>query len=156
MFRYHLRILAVVARWWRQGKPRGAVSRLRLRASRADCDWLGHINNARYLELFDAGRTDLFLRLGLFEQARREKWHMVVGTMNVRYRKEVRAGARFEIESRYESIQGKALLIRQRIWLGDTLATDAEAHVLIVRDRKAADPAFLLPLLEDQGEPLAA
>jgi YbgC/YbaW family acyl-CoA thioester hydrolase len=149
MFRYHLRLAALYLRWRLAGRPAGSLSTLRLRASAWDCDWLGHINNGRYLELFDCGRVDLFLRLGLLSRARRENWHLVVGGMNVRYRREVRWGDRFTLETGFLRIDGKTLLFRQVIRKGDTVATEAEATIVVVKRGKAVTPDFLRPLLEE-------
>lgn len=148
MFRYHFRILWVYLRWRLAGKPRGNVSRLSLRAKAADCDWLGHVNNARYLEIFDAARTDLILRNGMAAMARAEQFIAVVGTINCRYRREVKRGARFVVESRFARFEGKAVVFSQKIFLGDTLATEAEASVLLVRGGKVLDPAILSNLLQ--------
>jgi YbgC/YbaW family acyl-CoA thioester hydrolase len=147
MLRYHLRILYFYLRWRWAGKPLEPVSRLTLRASVFDCDLLGHINNARYLEIFDAGRTDLFLRLGLFDAARKGRWLMVVGSINVRYRRELRRGVRFTMESTFVRIEGKAMVYAQRIFLGEMLATEAEVHILVVKEKKVIAPDFLLPVL---------
>lgn len=152
MFRYHIRIVKVFLQWRLGGRVRSSESRLRFRASPFDCDWLGHINNARYLEYLDAGRSDLMLRMGLFDHARRNAWHAVVGTVNVRYRREVRAGKKFTLVTRFDRIEGKAMVFQQQIMLGDTLATEAECYVIAVRDRRAADPSFLLPLLKPEAD----
>ena len=148
MIRYHLRIVKVYLQWRLAGKVRSPESRLTFRASPFDCDWLGHINNARYLEYLDAGRSDLMLRLGLFQHASQNKWHAVVGTINVRYRKEVRGGQKFTLVTRFDRLEGKAMVFHQQILLGDTVATNAECFVIVVRDKRAADPSFLLPLLQ--------
>lgn len=148
MFRYHLRLARVYLRWRLAGKPRGLTSRIEFRASAFDCDWYGHINNARYLEYLDCGRTDFLLRSGLAAHSRANHWVPVVGGIRIRYRREIRQGARFEIETTFNRIEGKALVFDQRIWLGETLATEAEAQLLVLQKGKVVNPAFLLPLLE--------
>lgn len=147
MFRYHFRILWIYLRWRFAGKPQALESRLSMKASASDCDWLGHINNARYLEIFDAARTDLILRSGVAAAARDQKFIALVGTTHVRYRKEVKRGTRFEVVSRYARIDGKAVVISQQIFLGDQLATDGEISVLVVKAGKVVDPDFLRPLI---------
>jgi YbgC/YbaW family acyl-CoA thioester hydrolase len=147
MFRYHARVALAYFRWRWAGKPRATESRLTFKATAADCDWLNHINNARYLEFLDAGRVDLFLRLGIMEKASREKWHMVVGGLQIRYRKEVRRGAKFTLISQFLRIDGKSMVVEQKIYVGDVEATAAEVQVLAVRGGKVVAPDFLLPLL---------
>ncbi len=147
MLRYHARLARNYLRWRLEGKPHAEKSVLHFRASALDCDWFGHINNARYLEFFDAGRTDLFVRMGLFEHANAHGWTAVVGTMNVRYRREVRMGKRFTLETSIDRIEGKTVVFVQKIFLGETLATEAECHVVVVKNRKAVDAGFLAPLV---------
>ena len=44
-----------------------AVGRIRLTTLPTDLDILRHMNNGRYLSLFDLGRWDLLIRTGLFD-----------------------------------------------------------------------------------------
>jgi YbgC/YbaW family acyl-CoA thioester hydrolase len=147
MFRYHLRLIWIFLRYLRAGRPRAAASTLVFRASWFDCDALGHINNARYLEYFDAGRVDLLLRNGVFKDGKQNGYHLLVGGTTVRYRREVRWGKRFRLESAFARLDGKAVVIAHKIFLGETLATEAEVSVLCVQGGKVVDAGFLLPLL---------
>lgn len=147
MLRYHLRLIWVFLRWLVQGKPRAVASELRFRASWFDCDALGHINNARYLEYFDAGRVDLMLRNGVFLAGKQQGFHALVGGTTVRYKREVRWGKRFRLVSGFARIDGKAVVFSHQIVIGETVATDAEVSVLVIRGGKVVDPGFLLPLL---------
>jgi YbgC/YbaW family acyl-CoA thioester hydrolase len=147
MFRYHLRLILLYLRWRLAGKPRGTVSRVPMRASAMDCDMLGHINNARYLELLDCGRVSLFLRLGLFERGRKEGFVLLVGGVNILYRREIRWRTRFMIESRVDRIDGKAIVIKSQMFVGDKVANEAEVNILVVKAGKVVDPSFLFPEL---------
>ncbi len=145
MFRYHLRLILITLRWLFAGKPRGVASRVEMRASAMDCDLLGHINNARYLELMDAGRVRLFLQRGFFKRGRDEGFVMLVGGVTIRYRKEINWRTQFVIETEVDRIVGKAIVIRSRILVGDVVATEAETNILVVQKGKVVDPAFLFP-----------
>ena len=145
MFRYHFRMILLFIRWVFAGKPKDSLSRVTMRASAMDCDVLGHINNARYLELMDSGRVMLFLQLGLFERGRREGFTLLVGGVTIRYRKEIRWRTKFVIETQVDRIDGKAIVVKSRMLLGEALANEAEVNMLVLRKGKVVDPAFLFP-----------
>lgn len=155
MIRYHWRLVSNYLRWRLAGKPKSKVSRVSFRATALDCDVIGHINNARYLEFMDCGRTDFMLRSGLAKHAHDQKLLMVVGSINIRYRKEVKRGARFDLETSFARIDGKAIVFSHKIFVGDQLMTEAEASCLCVKDRKVVAPDFLLPVLVPAAEPVS-
>jgi thioesterase-3 len=152
MIRYHWRLIRNYLRWRMAGKPRGLLSRVQFKASAMDCDVIGHINNARYLEFLDCGRTDFILRSGLAAKSRDQKLLLVVGSINIRYRKEVKRGARFAVETTFARIDGKAIVFSHKIFVGDQLMTEAEAACLCLKDKKVISPEFLLPLLQGGEE----
>ncbi len=155
MLRYHWRIAKHYFGWRIRGKPRGNESRLRFRASPLDCDWNRHLNNARYLEYFDTGRTHLLLTSGLAAHARDHGWLPIIGGISATYRKEVPILSKFELVSRYERLEGKTLIFSHRIFLpGGKLATEAEARVLIVKNGKVVDPTTMdLPVFDQAATP---
>src|SRR5699024_7008731 len=60
--------------------PLDAVSRIRLTTLPTDIDVLRHMNNGRYLSLFDLGRWDMTTRTGLGDAFRDHGWYAVVAS----------------------------------------------------------------------------
>ena len=76
------------------------VSVLRFRVWPNDIDLNFHINDGRYLSLMGLGRADLLVRSGILRNAVKRKWAPVVGGAMIRYRREIRAFAKFILRSR--------------------------------------------------------
>lgn len=91
-----------------------AVSRIRLTTLPTDIDVLRHMNNGRYLSLFDLGRWDLLVRTGLVDAMRRNGWYAVVSSETVTFRKSLELWQRFVVESRLLGHDDKALYLEHR------------------------------------------
>lgn len=102
----------------------GEESRLAFRCLPFDIDPNMHLNNARYMMLADVGRLDLYMRLGLFDAARRRGWATMMGGLQTVYVREIRLWKRFEIASSLETFEDRQLIGRHRFLLetGETAA----------------------------------
>jgi len=80
-------------------------------------DALGHVNNARYLEMFEAARWDLALKCGLdlMESISKKKLAAVVLEINVKFRKELKANDNIKIVSNYVSHTNRVFQVEQKI-----------------------------------------
>ncbi|UWF77307.1 MULTISPECIES: acyl-CoA thioesterase [Microbacterium] len=106
------------------------VGRIRLTTLPTDLDILRHMNNGRYLSLFDLGRWDLLIRSGLFDAMRRRGWYAVVSSETVTFRKSLELWQRFDIETRFTGHDDKALFMEHRA------VVDGEVYArVIVRAR---------------------
>lgn len=106
------------------------VGRIRLTTLPTDIDILRHMNNGRYLSLFDLGRWDLLIRTGLFDAMRQRGWYAVVSSETVTFRKSLELWQRFDIESRFIGHDDKALFMEHRA------VVDGEVYArVIVRAR---------------------
>ncbi|MFV0433932.1 MAG: thioesterase family protein, partial [Leucobacter sp.] len=94
--------------------PASAVGRVRLTVLPTDIDLLGHMNNGRYLSLFDLGRWDLLVRTGLMRTMRERGWYAVVSSATVTFRKSLNLWHRFDVESRFIGHDDKALYVEHR------------------------------------------
>ena len=94
--------------------PTGAIGRIRLRTLPTDVDVLRHMNNGRYLSLFDLGRWDLLTRTGLLETMRRNGWYAVVSSETITFRKSLDLGQRFDVETRLVGHDDRALYVEHR------------------------------------------
>jgi acyl-CoA thioesterase FadM len=74
--------------------------RLRLRVLPNDIDVNMHLNNARYLNLMDYGRTHLLARTRLLEHMLRSRWQPLVGAVWITYRRSLPLFSTFQLTSR--------------------------------------------------------
>ncbi len=65
-----------------------------------DLDTSLHMNNGRYLTLMDLGRLDVMVASGLWSAVLRHKWTPIASGILIRFRREMRLGQKFRIESR--------------------------------------------------------
>lgn len=91
-----------------------AVGGIRLTTLPSDIDLLRHMNNGRYLSLFDLGRWDLLIRTGLFDAMDAQGWYAVVSSETVTFRKSLQLWQRFEVQSRFIGHDDKALFLEHR------------------------------------------
>ncbi|GAA3939008.1 acyl-CoA thioesterase [Microbacterium soli] len=100
----------------RRGRTRELteVGRVSLTTLPTDLDILRHMNNGRYLSLFDLGRWDLLIRTGLFDAMKRQNWYAVVSSETVTFRKSLQLWQRFEVESRLIGHDDKAVFLEHR------------------------------------------
>jgi acyl-CoA thioesterase FadM len=73
---------------------------LRLRVLPNDIDLNMHLNNARYLNLMDYGRTHLLARTRLLEHILRSRWQPLVGAVWITYRRSLPLFSAFQLTSR--------------------------------------------------------
>ncbi|MEC8762814.1 MAG: acyl-CoA thioesterase, partial [Actinomycetota bacterium] len=105
------------ARWRKRREglvsPTG-VARIRLTTLPTDIDILRHMNNGRYLSLFDLGRWDLLVRSGLLDAMREQGWYAVVSSETISFRKSLQLWQRFDVETRFIGHDDKALYLEHR------------------------------------------
>jgi acyl-CoA thioesterase FadM len=91
-----------------------AVSRIRLTTLPTDIDVLRHMNNGRYLSLFDLGRWDLLVRSGLADATRERGWYPVVASETITFRRSLTLWQRFVVESRFLGHDDRSLYLEHR------------------------------------------
>ncbi len=99
-----------------------------------DLDLNLHMNNGRYLTVFDLGRIDFLLRIGLARFFIRNRWQPLIGSTLIRYRFGLRPFEMFDIVTRVECWDEKWFYFDQRIETNKGVAAVALAKGL-VRDR---------------------
>lgn len=90
------------------------VSTVSLTTLPTDLDILRHMNNGRYLSLFDLGRWDLLIRTGMFDAMKARGWYAVVSSETVTFRKSLELWQRFDVESRLIGHDDKAVFLEHR------------------------------------------
>jgi acyl-CoA thioesterase FadM len=90
------------------------ISRIRVTTLPTDLDILRHMNNGRYLSLFDLGRWDLLVRTGMLDVMKRNNWYAVVSSETITFRKSLELWQRFDVESRLIGHDDKAIYLEHR------------------------------------------
>ncbi|PZU38914.1 MAG: 4-hydroxybenzoyl-CoA thioesterase [Microbacterium sp.] len=106
------------------------VGRIRITTLPTDIDVLRHMNNGRYLSLFDLGRWDLLIRTGLADAMRSNGWYAVVAAETITFRKSLELWQRFDLETRLIGHDDRAIYLEHRALV------DGEIHArAIIRAR---------------------
>ncbi|WP_259062538.1 acyl-CoA thioesterase [Microbacterium sp. AK031] len=92
----------------------GDVGRIRVTTLPTDIDVLRHMNNGRYLSLFDLGRWDLLVRTGMADAMKSNGWYAVVSAETVTFRKSLQLWQLFDIESRLLGHDDRAIYLEHR------------------------------------------
>lgn len=79
-----------------------------------DLDYMGHMNNSRYLRECDFARFHHYMRNGLFMASRKLGAKMVVGASTIRYRRSLAFREAFEIRTKVVGWDEKAFYLEQR------------------------------------------
>ena len=91
-----------------------AVGTIRVTTLPTDLDILRHMNNGRYLSLFDLGRWDQLIRTGLADAMKERDWYAVVSSETITFRKSLQLWQRFEVQSRFIGHDDKAVFMEHR------------------------------------------
>ncbi|AHM04058.1 hypothetical protein roselon_01684 [Roseibacterium elongatum DSM 19469] len=146
--------------------PHFGIETLRRPVQPADCDILGHMNVARYVDAVSDAMFSLMTRFGLSRIAMAEKRvGLVAAHLEADYRAELLSGDVMVMQSRVEHVGTKSARFAHRLYRVDTAALAFEAsHVSVFFDldaRRAAPfpddiRAALQDLLGTKGEADAA
>jgi len=90
------------------------LTRVRVTTLPTDLDVLRHMNNGRYLSLFDLGRWDLLTRTGMAGAMKRHGWYGVVSAETITFRKSLQLWQRFDVESRLIGHDEKSIYLEHR------------------------------------------
>jgi len=90
------------------------VVRTRFVTSLTDLDILQHMNNGVYLSIMDVARFDLLHRTGIWKVFAQRGWYPVIVAETISFRKSLRLGQRFTVESRILGFDAKAVYVEQR------------------------------------------
>lgn len=82
-----------------------------------DLDLYLEVNNGRMLTLYDLGRFDLAIRIGLDQVLKRQRWGFAVAGSSVRYRKRVRMFDKVSMRTQLEGMDERWIYISQSMWV---------------------------------------
>ena len=106
-------------------------SRLPMRVWPSDLDLNLHLTNSRYLAMMDLGRLDWALRTGVAVAAWRRRWRPLVGSVALRFRRDLPPLQRFDLRTRLLGWDEKWLYLEQRFCRGDRAASVALVKLLL-------------------------
>lgn len=109
------------------------VTRMRIRVLPTDIDLLRHLNNGRYLSLFDLGRWDLLTRTGLLRAMTAQRWYAVVAAETITFRRSLELGQRFVLETRLIGHDDRAVYLEHRALVGEEIYARAIIRARILR-----------------------
>lgn len=93
-----------------------------------DCDMFGEMNNGRILTLYELGRFEAAVRMGLWAALKREKWGLAVAGTSIRYRKRITPLEKYEMRSRVLCWDDRFVYIEQGMF---KRSGDCASHILI-------------------------
>src|SRR5262245_40892655 len=99
-----------------RSRPRLALfdaSNLAFRVWPHDLDMSLHMNNGRYLAIMDLGRVDVIVRTGLISAVLKHRWTPVANAAVIRFRRELRLGDRFRLETRILAWDATTVVMEQ-------------------------------------------
>lgn len=108
------------------------ISRLRQRVWPSQIDINLHMNQAVYAQVLEAGRLDLVVRSGALAAWRAAGTNVVVAHQNITYRRELRLGAQFLLDSRPIGVEGRLLLVEGHFLVGDRVHAIGRVGLLSV------------------------
>jgi YbgC/YbaW family acyl-CoA thioester hydrolase len=125
------------------------TSRLSFRVRLRDLDALRHMTNSAYLAYADLGRMDLVIRSGFWNQIRRNHIISVVANQTVTYRRSLRLGDRFQLETRVAGVDDIAAYFEQRFVAGGVTYAEAMVRHRFIRPGEGTVPIDELVHLVD-------
>jgi len=106
------------------------------------CDSYGHMNNARYLELFEESRWQMLDQGDLVNQMKRLGLLFFVVNIEVNYRRPINDGSEIVILTSVSDIGRKKMVIKQEIWSPDQQILFSDASVSFVLFSEKEKRAF--------------
>ena len=103
------------------------------RVTVSDLDLLGHVSNSKYLAIMDLARIDLMMRCGLWDKLRRQGWYPVVAGQTITYRRSLKLGQRFDVESRVLGMDDRWFYVQQVFRRGETVCAHAMIRVRFLK-----------------------
>lgn len=123
------------------------VGRIRQRVRLSYVDLFLHMNYASYLEVMELGRWDWSVRSRMFHEVFLAGYSPVVVALNIEYRRELRPGASFTLDTRLVDIEEKMPIFEQHFLRGDRVHARARVKALMLHKGKVQGAAKVQELL---------
>lgn len=107
-----------------------------LRVLPTEIDINFHVNNGMYLMMMDLGRFDALVRSGIWRTIRARRWTGVISDETISFRKSLKLGQRYSVESKIIGFDERAVYFEHRIVSqGDVYARGIVATRLLTQHR---------------------
>ena len=107
------------------------TSEVTLRCWPWDLDMFFEMNNGRVQTLYDLGRFDLAVRIGLTDVLRRNRWGLAVAGASTRFRKRILGFDRIVMRTRALGRDDRWIYIEQSMWVRRKGALEAASSALV-------------------------
>ncbi len=108
------------------------VSRVRCRVHLDQVDLFGHMNQSRYAEHLEVGRTDLLVRSGAWQRWRQRGVYPVVARQEIIYRRELKPLQRFDVDTRVVGFEGRLMQVRGTVLVGDRVHAVGDVYLIFL------------------------
>lgn len=81
-----------------------------------DCDIFGEMNNGRILTLYEMGRFQAAVRMGLWELLKQKRWGLTVAGTTIRYRRRITPFEKYETRTRIATWDERFVYIEQGMY----------------------------------------
>lgn len=133
--------------------PRGLVSRVRRRVRLSESDFNMHMNQAAYAQVAEFGRNDWVLRSGLVRALWRARTKPVMAEQRIVYRRELKPGQRYEIDTRATGLDGRLLKVDAHLIVDDRVHAAVYAKLISIGPDGVLSPeaaeSLLSPFVTD-------
>ncbi|NVB40888.1 acyl-CoA thioesterase [Pseudenhygromyxa sp. WMMC2535] len=116
----------------RLGRDGRLVSHVEGRVGLAQLDLNLHMNQAVYPQLVELGRVDWLVRSGAWAHWRAQSLNAVVADQRLVYRRELKLGQRYAIDTRCVGMDGRLLHMSSLILVGDRVHTRCEVKLIFI------------------------
>ena len=131
MLGYLGRTLPTVARA-ALGRDGRRISRISRRVRLGEIDTNLHMNQAVYAAVMELGRVDLAIRSGAWARWRARQAWPVVAEQRIVYRRELRLGAAYAVDSRAVAVEGRLLVLESHLVVGAQVHARGEVKLIFV------------------------
>lgn len=145
---YLVRSLPVFVRA-RVGRDGRRSSRIERRVKFSEIDLNGHMNQAVYAQVFELGRMDYLLRSGAWPYVRGRGINAVVAEQRIVYRRELKPGQSYFIDTRATHVEGRLLVCESYLVVGDRVHAHSEAKLIFIGEDGVLSPERTAELCDD-------
>lgn len=141
----YVRLLKVILRA-KSGKKISVegVSVVKMRVWPNDIDIYPELNNGKYLTIMDLGRIDLAIRTGIWKAAKKNRWALVAGGANVRFRRKLVPFQKFTLETVLVGRNEKWFYFQQKIFRRDQMCLNALIRAGLMNKQGLIPPTKVL------------
>ena len=107
---------------------------LPLRVLPTEIDIFMHVNNGMYFSIMDLGRLDMMVRSGVWNTIRNKGWSGVVSAETISFRKSLKLGQRYSVETRISGIDDRAVYFEHRIVVEGEIYARAFVATLLISE----------------------